>query len=102
MVEKMIYNIEVLFLANNDLHEIHMYLSDFGLSTQKKFRESFDKFINQVSNMPNMFRKYERNSNYRRAALTFGYLAFYRIDKQNNTIKIYRILHTRQNIDELL
>ncbi|MCL2774867.1 MAG: type II toxin-antitoxin system RelE/ParE family toxin [Oscillospiraceae bacterium] len=96
------YDIAVLRLASNDLFEIHEYLTNLGENPLKKFKDSFDKFIEQVSGMPYMFSEYERDPKYRRAALAFEYLVFYRVDKQKNTVKIYRVLHGRRNIENLI
>jgi plasmid stabilization system protein ParE len=96
------YNIAVLLLANDDLREIYESLYDFGEKPQKTFRESFDKFIENVSDMPYMFPEYGRNPKYRKAMLAYEYLAFYRIDKKNNMVKLYRILHGKRNIESLL
>ena len=96
------YSIAVLTFAQNDLREIHEYLSNFGENPPKKFRESFEKFIEQVSNMPYMFSEYGRNPNYRRAVIIFEYLIFYRVDEENNIVKIYRVLHGRRNIKDII
>jgi toxin ParE1/3/4 len=96
------YNIAVLLLASNDLQEIYEYLNNFDEKPPKLFRESFDKFIENVSNMPYMFPEYERNLKYRKATLAYEYLVFYRVDEKNNIVKLYRILHGKRNIENLL
>jgi len=53
-------------------------LSEFGENPPKKLRESFEKFVEQVSNMPYMISKYEHKSSYRKAVIIFEYLVFYR------------------------
>jgi len=96
------YKIAVLSVAQNDLREIHRYLSEFGENPPKKFRESFEKFVEQVSNMPYMFGEYKYNSNYRRTVIIFEYLIFYRVDEQKNEVKIYRVLHGKREADTLI
>jgi plasmid stabilization system protein ParE len=96
------YNIFVLLLANSDLREIYESLYDYGDNPPKKFRESFDKFIEDVSNMPYRFPEYERSPKYRKAALAYDYLIFYRVDEKNKTVKLYRVLHGKRNIENLL
>jgi len=96
------WNIAVLITANNDLLEICDNLSVFDENLPNLFNESFYKFIDNVSNMPYMYPQYARNPKYRKAALAYNYLAFYQIDKKNNIIKIYRILHGRRNINDLI
>ena len=96
------YNISILITANNDLLEICYALAEFGDNPPEIFTESFYKFLDNVSNMPFMFPQYIRNPKYRKATLAYDYLVFYRVDKKNNTVKIYRILHSKRNIDKLL
>ena len=94
--------IAVLSLAHNDLREIHEYLSKFGEKPPKKFREGFEKFVEQVSNMPYMFSEYERDSNYRKAIIVFEYLIFYRVGEHKKEVKIYRVLHGKRNAEALI
>lgn len=96
------YNISILLSANNDLLEICNTLEKFGDKPVGIFTESFYKFIDNISNMPSMFPQYARKPKYRKAGLVYDYLAFYRIDEKNKTVKIYRILHGKQNIESLL
>jgi plasmid stabilization system protein ParE len=84
------------------LYDIHRYLSEYGDSPLGKFRESFEKFCIQVSDMPYMFGQYEQNPRYRKAVIVFGYLVFYRIDDDDGTIKVYRVLRGKRNTAPLL
>jgi len=92
----------ILKLARNDLKEINKYLSDFGENPPIKFREDFEQFCRQVSEMPYMFNRYEHNLIYRKAVLIFDYLVFYQIDEDNGRVKIYRVLHGKRNVRPLL
>ena len=94
--------ISILRLAGNDLREIREYLSAFGESPPRKFRESFEEFCVKVTNMPYMFNVYEHNPIYRRAVIIYGYLAFYQVDEKNGIVKTYRVLHGKRNIMPLL
>ena len=96
------YNITIILSAQNDLRTIHEYLADFGEDSQKKFRASFDKFIEHISSMPYMFKEYAKKPKYRMAALAYGYIAFYKINKSKRSILIYRVLNSKQNIIDLL
>ena len=90
--------ISVLSLAQNDLKEIHDYLSVFGGKPPQKLKESFKKFCGQVSDMPYMFSEYRYNPKYRCAPLAYSYLVFYSVDIKKNTVKVYRILHDKRNL----
>ncbi|MCL1940997.1 MAG: type II toxin-antitoxin system RelE/ParE family toxin [Synergistaceae bacterium] len=90
----------VLKLAKDDLKEIHEYLSEFGEDPPCKFRASFEKFCAQAANMPHSYSQYEHAPNYRKAVLAFGYLVFYRAEKDK--VKIYRVLHGKRSVGILL
>ena len=92
----------ILKLAKNDLNEIHEYLFQLGENPSKKFRESFENFCVQVTNMPYIFAQYEYNPNYRKTVIAFGYLIFYQVDKKSGQVKVYRVLHGKRNIEPLL
>ena len=94
--------VEILKLARNDLQEIRRYLSDFGENPPRKFRESFEKFCSQVSEMPYIFAKYGQNPLYHKAVIIYDYLVFYRVDEGRNTVKVYRVLHGKRNVEALL
>ena len=94
--------VSILRLAKSDLREMHEYLSEHGDDPPIKFRASFEKFIEQVSAMPNMYSKYEYAPAYRVAVIAFDYLVFYQADESAGEVKIYRVLHGRRNIAPLL
>jgi len=92
----------ILKLARDDLKEIHDYLSEFGVSPARKFRESFEKFCIQVESMPYMFSQYEHNPKYRRAVIKYDYLVFYLVDEKSGRTQVYRVLHGKRDIANLL
>jgi len=92
----------ILKLARDDLKTICKELSEFGVSLPKKFRESFEKFCNNVESMPYMYSQYEHNPEYRRAVIAFSYIVFYKIEENINRAKIHRILHGKRNIVTML
>jgi len=92
----------VLRLARDDLRETWERLSEYGESPPKQFRLSFEKFSSQVSDMPDMFSRYEHNPIYRRAVLAYGYLVFYQVEKASGRVKIYRVLHGKRDVQPLL
>jgi len=91
----------ILRLAKNDLKEIREYLSEFGEKPPKKFRESFEKFCNQVTDNPHMYSQYKHDASYRKAVIAYGYLIFYQVDENSNIVKIYRILHGKRNTEPI-
>jgi len=96
------YDIEILISANKDYFEICELLKEYGKNQIISFMDSFDKFLDDVSNMPLMFPQYARKPKYRKASLAYDYLAFYQVGKKGGTVKIYRILSGKRNIEDLL
>ena len=96
------YNLDILISANKDYFEICELLKEYGNDRVISFIDSFSKFLNNVSNMPFMFPQYARKPKYRKAALVYDYLVFYQIGKTKKTVKIYRILNSKRNIEDLL
>jgi len=94
--------LSVLSLAKSDLKEIHLRLSGYGEAPINKFRESFEKFCAQVVDMPYMFGQCEYNPDYRKAAIIYDYLVFYKLDEIKGVVKVYRILHGKRNILPIL
>ena len=96
------YNIDILISTNTDYVNICENLLEYGVYQIDNFKDSFSKFLDNVSNMPYMYPQYGGKQKYRKATLAYDYFAFYQIDKKNRTVIIYRILHSRQNIEDLL
>jgi len=95
------YDVKLLGIAENDIDEICEYLSQFYPSTPGKFLDALDKDLENVSRNPYMYPIYEYNKEYRRI-VTGDYLIFYKIDKTNNLVGIYRILHGKLNISTII
>ena len=97
-----IYSPLAIKLARNDLKEICEYLAEFGEKPPQRYKESFEAFCVQAANMPYMFSQYEYNDKYRKAVIAFDYLVFYKVEKNGEKVKIYRVLHGKRNIAPLL
>ena len=96
------YNIDILISANADYVNICENLLEYGAYQINNFKDSFSKFLDNVSNMPYMYPQYNSKQKYRKATLAYDYFAFYQIDKKTRTVIISRILNSRQNIENLL
>ena len=95
------YNVKLLNIAERDIDEICEYLSQFYPSTPGKFLDALDKDFENVNLNPYMYPVYEYNKKYRRI-VTNDYLVFYIIDEENNLVRIYRILHGKQDVKTIL
>jgi len=94
----------ILRLAKDDLKEIHGLLSEYGNIPPKKFRESFEQFCVNVSNMPYMYAQYELIPKYRRAVIEYDYLVFYQVEEKSGEAraKVYRVLHGKRDMRTLI
>ena len=97
----MAYDVKLLGIAENDLDEICEYLSQFYPNTPSKFLDALDKDFKNASLNPYMYPVYEYNKEYRRI-VTNDYLVFYKVDEENNLVRVFRILHGKQNIPTIL
>ena len=89
--------LNTLFFEKTDVEEIKNYLSQFYPSTPQKFLQELKRHIEMLKSTPKMYEEYEGNPSYRKMML-YDYIAFYRIDENEKTVFLYRILHGRQDI----
>jgi len=94
----------ILKLARDDLKEIHSRLIEYGNIPQKKFKDTFKTFCDNVTTMPHMYPEYDYNSKYRKAVVEYDYLVFYQIEKVDNKerARVYRVLHGKRDILPIL
>jgi len=95
------YDVKLLGIAESDIDEICNYLSQFYPGTPGKFLDALDKDFENVSFNPYMYPVYEYNEKYRKI-VTNDYLVFYVVDEENNLVRVYRILHGKQNVNTIL
>ena len=91
----------MLSLAENDIDEICRYLSQFYPGTPGRFLDALEKDFDNISLNPKMFPNYVHNKEYRKL-VSGEYLVFYKIDEDNNIVRIYRILHGKRSISTIL
>ncbi|GHT65367.1 hypothetical protein FACS1894110_07080 [Spirochaetia bacterium] len=97
----MIYEIKLLKRAVADIEDICRYLSQFYPGTVGRFIDALEQGFDGLAQNPYMYVEYEGNKNYRRMIIQ-EYLVFYKILKTGSTIRVYRILHGKRNIDNFL
>ena len=97
----MAYDVKLLWLAENDIDEICRYLSQLYTGTPGKFLDALEKDFENISLNPHMYPKYKYNKEYRKIVAN-DYLVFYKIDEENNLVRVFRILHGKQNISTIL
>ena len=92
----------ILKLARDDLKEIHEHLSEFGVSTAKKFRTSFEKFCACVASTPYVYSQYVYNPKYRRAVIEYDYLVLFQVEDSSGRVRVFRVLRGMRDIRSLL
>ena len=98
----MAYNINILQSASADYFTISADLLEYSQKQSTVFVESFQKFLGTVSTMPLLYPKYNKKPKFRKAAIAYGYVAFYKVNKKTKTVEIHRIFSSKQNIENLL
>ena len=89
-------------LTRSDLKEINSYLREHGEKPSQAFRKSFESFCSQVSNFPFMYSICEYHTEYRKAVIAFDYLVYYKVDNAKNEILIFRVLHGKRNVKQMI
>ena len=87
----MIYTPFYLPLAEMDLDEILLYLSQYSSETSAKFLTELKDRLELLRKMPRMH-PYPKNRKYRFMVVQ-KYLVFYKIVEDSKVIAIHRILH---------
>jgi len=88
----MIYKPFYLPLAEMDLDEILLYLSQYSPETSAKFLTELKDRLELLRKMPRMHPHYPKNRKYRFMVVQ-KYLVFYIIAEDTKAIAIHRILH---------
>ena len=91
------YKINFLPVVNHDLLEIDEYLSQFYENTPDKFFKDFHKKLKLLEDTPRMFAVWADNPAYRKF-IVGHYLAFYKVEDDNRTVVIYRVIYGRRVI----
>ena len=94
-------DIKLLELAEIDIDKICRYLSQFYAGTPGKFLDALEKDFENISFNPYMYPKYKYNKEFRKIAAN-DYIVFYKVDTENNLVRVFRILHGKQNISTIL
>ncbi|GHV63033.1 hypothetical protein AGMMS49587_11720 [Spirochaetia bacterium] len=97
----MVYELKLLKRAATDIEDICRYLSQFYPGTAGRFLDALEQSLDGLTQNPYMYAEYEGNKAYHRAIVQ-DYLVFYKIFKTSKTIRIYRILHGKRNIEFFL
>ena len=88
--------------AKMDKKSIVQYLSQYSVNAPLKFKNELKKYIGIIAETPNIFSEYHANPNYRHLIIYGSYVLFYTVNEFDNTVFIYRILHSSQDIVNIL
>lgn len=97
----MSYDIRYLPLAAEDIHSLAEYLSRFYPSTAGRVLSEIEQAIAGLKQHPRMYQHYNHDHFYRRM-VAGGYLVFYHIEEQNQSIDIHRVLPGGWDISKML
>jgi plasmid stabilization system protein ParE len=97
----MAYEILLLKRAVKDIDEICLYLSQFYPGTVGRFLDSLEKGFENLAMNPQMYAEYFGNRKYRRMVVQ-NYLVFYRIFDNSRCVRVYRILHGKQDVSSFI
>ena len=92
------YKIKYLETSLIDMMEIKQYLDQYSEKAWVALVDNFEKQIDALRAFPLMGSPYKK---YRRL-ICGDYIAFYRVDKNNETVEIMRFLHGSRDIGQYL
>ena len=96
------YTVKPSVYAKTDRKNIVQYLEQYSIAAPVKFKQALKKYIDIISDTPNIFSKYSADSSYRHVTVFGAYIMFYTVNEAEKTVLIYRILHGAQDIERIL
>jgi addiction module RelE/StbE family toxin len=96
----MIYSIDYLPEAIDDIDAALAYLSRFYPSTAVSFYRTLERRIVQLAAHPYMAERWEHDHDFRKLVVG-DYLVFYMVYDDTNTVEIHRILRASWNIRQI-
>lgn len=96
------YTVDPSVFAKTDRKNIIKYLEQYSTAAPVKFKQALKKYIDIISDMPNIFSRYNANSNYRHVTVFGAYIMFYTVNEAEKRAFIYRILSGAQDIENIL
>lgn len=97
----MTYEVQLLHTALLDLDEICAYKSQFSGGTVQRFLDQIEEKFSNLAENPCMYTVYPYNPAYRKISVS-DYLIFYQVDENARRVSVYRILHGKREIKNLL
>jgi len=95
------YSVKFMDSAVKDYNDIVEYLSQFYPSTPKNFLNELDVRVEQLKDFPYSYPVFRPIPRYRRA-IVMKYVLFYKVFDNRGIVEIHRIIHTAQNIPEMI
>jgi plasmid stabilization system protein ParE len=97
----MAYKVRLLPAADDDLISIDEYMSQFYKSTPAKFFAEFDRIVELLVEMPQMYPRYPDTKVYRKENV-MDYIVLYRIIEVDHIIEIHAVWHGARDIEKLI
>ena len=98
---KKMYKILYMEKLRENLQEISDFLDDIDVNLADKILDEISMRIQSLENMPSRFPRYAYNKDYRWTKVR-KYMIFYKVFDDTKIVEVHRILHSAQNIKDLL
>ena len=96
------YSVKPSIFAKADRKNITQYLEQRSVQAPIKFKQELEKYINIISQTPNIFAVFNAKPIYRHVVVFGSYVMFYRVDENEKVVFIYRIIHGAQDLENIL
>jgi plasmid stabilization system protein ParE len=95
------FAVNILEQAECDIDEICAYVSQWSANAAGHFLDDIGAGLKKISENPRIYPRYPQHRDYR-SMLVHNYLVFYKIDDEDNTVNVYRVLHGKRDIANIL
>ncbi|MDR0999620.1 MAG: type II toxin-antitoxin system RelE/ParE family toxin [Clostridiales bacterium] len=95
------YTIQYLPQAVRNIQEIKNYISQDNPTAAKNLTDLMKARIEALRTMPKKHEEYPDNPAFRKVVVG-SYLIFYKVNDEEKTVKIRRVIHGKQDIKEII
>lgn len=97
----MAFDVKLLPRAECDINEIAAYKAQFYPSSVNHFLDALEHDLNALAENPRICPVYEYDKRFRKLVVK-EHLVFYTIDEKNEHLNVYRILHGKRDIINII
>jgi toxin ParE1/3/4 len=90
-------------LADADIEQIYSYIaSEAGEASAEKYDRLFDDLFERLADHPESCQTRPRLGAAIRAGIVYPYIVIYRFHPEDNTVRIFRVVHGRRKLTRKL